>query len=55
MSSSFTAHLSFAAFVVSMCRQFVEHSQQMEGLLRLEREQIQVHQEEAHGLSKLLF
>lgn len=49
------AHLSFAVFVVSVCRQFVEHSQQVEGLLRLEREQVEVHQKEAHGLSKLLF
>lgn len=49
------AHLSFAVFVVSMCRELVEHSQQVEGLLRLEREQVQIHQKEAHGLSKLLF
>lgn len=52
---SAVAHLSFAVFVVSMCRQLVEYSQQMEGLLGLECEQVQIHQEEAHGLSKPLF
>lgn len=49
------AYLSFAVLVAALHRQFVQHSQQMEGFLRLEGEQVEVHQQEAHRLSKLLF
>lgn len=48
-------YLSFAILVASLYRQFVQHRQQMQGLLWLEGEQVQIHQQEAHSLSKLLF
>lgn len=47
-------YLSFAVLVASLYREFVQHSQQVEGLLWLEGEQVQIHQQEAHSLSKLL-
>lgn len=48
-------YLSFAAFVAPLYREFVHHSQEMEGLLWLEGEQVEIHQQEADSLSKLLF
>lgn len=48
-------YLSFAVFVASLHREFVQHSQQVEGLLWLEGEQVEIHQQEAHRLCKLFF
>lgn len=48
-------YLSFAVLVASLHREFVQHSQQVEGLLWLEGEQVEIHQQEAHRLCKLFF
>lgn len=54
-SVSEVPYLSFAILAAAaLHREFVQHGQQVEGLLRLEGEQVQVHQQEAHGLSKPL-
>lgn len=47
-------YLSFAVLVAPN-RELIEHGQQMEGLLWLEGQQVQVDQQEANRLSKLLF
>lgn len=48
-------YLCFAILVAPLHREFVQYSQEVEGLLWLEGEQVQIHQQETHGLSKLLF
>lgn len=48
-------YLSFAVLVASLHREFVQHRQQVEGLLWLEGEQVEIHQQEAHRLCKLFF
>jgi len=51
---AFKAYLSFAVLAAALEGQLVQHGQQVEGLLWLEGEQVQVHQQETHGLGELL-
>ena len=48
------AYLSFPVLVVPLHGQLLQDSQQMQSLLRLECEEVQVHQQEAHRQRKLL-